>query len=58
LLAVLFALFGSDVALEASAVFVIHPPPVPVIVVVSVKDALAPLASDATEHVTVRVAEA
>jgi hypothetical protein len=55
---VLFAVFGSAVELETCAVFVIQPPADPLIVVVSVNEALAPFASDATEQVMVRVADA
>jgi hypothetical protein len=51
----LFELTGSSVELVTCAVFVIHPPAVPVIVVVSVYEALAPLARDGMVHVTTRV---
>jgi len=51
----LFELTGSSVELVTCAVFAIHPPAVPVIVVVSVNEALAPLARDGRLHVTTRV---
>jgi hypothetical protein len=54
-LELLFELTGSVVELVTCAVFEIHPPPAPVIVVVSVNEALAPLARDGRLHVTTRV---
>jgi len=51
----LFELTGSSVELVTWAVFAIHPPVVPVIVVVSVYEALSPLARDGRLHVTTRV---
>jgi hypothetical protein len=55
---VLFAVAGSDVELVTWAVLVIQPPPFPVMVVVTVNETLAPLASDEAVHVTTRVADA
>jgi hypothetical protein len=52
-LLVLLLVLGSEVELETLAVLVIHPPAVPVIVVVSVKTCVAPLASEEIVHVTV-----
>ena len=54
-LELLFELTGSVVELVTCAVFGIDPPAVPVIVVVSVNEALAPLARDGRPHVTTRI---
>ena len=55
-LALLSAVFGSGVALDTLAVFVIQPDPFPVTVVVTVNGTLAPAASDGAVQRTVRVA--
>jgi hypothetical protein len=52
----LSAVFGSGVALDTLAVFVIQPDPLPVTVVVTVNGTLAPAASDGAVQRTVRVA--
>ena len=55
---VLFAVDGSGVELVTWAVFVIQPPPLPVMVVVTVNDARwHRLASDARLHVRTLVAD-
>jgi hypothetical protein len=51
----LFELTGSSIELVTCAVFTIHPPAVPAIVVVSVYEAPSPLARDGRLHVTTRV---
>ena len=54
---VLLGVEGSGVELVTCAVLVIQPPPLPVMVVVTVNDALPPPASDARLHVRTLVAD-